>query len=172
MYPKHKDTFMKVRKDLQPLLVAFAPEPVKGGDPDAIKKQQDAQQARKLVFEEKALAVLKSHPEIIGWEITYAFPKAEKPVIQYSFEKLAAFRPSYQGAITFRAGKRDAKGDDKYPLGWGKYQLPNKRSKKSLGMDVALFFKGIEIYSKLNHNKAELTLKLFFVDPATHKDAE
>lgn len=170
-FPKHKDTLTKVEGQLTPLFKTLDLKPFSKMDKDNLKAQQDAQTARLKTFDEAALKVLQSHPDIIGWEITYSFPDVEKPVIPYGFDKLSTYVPSYKGGVTWRAGKRDAKGADKYPLGWGMYQIRGKASKKSLGMDVAQYFKGLEILSTLSHNDAVLKLRLFFVDPALHKEA-
>lgn len=169
-YPKHKATVDGVRAELTPLFEQFAPLPYTKLDPAKSQEQQEAQTARMNTFDEAAFAALKSHEDLIGWEVTYSFPEVEKPEIPYSFTKLSTFTPSYKGSATVRAGARDIKGDEKYPLGWGMYKVRGKEMRKSLGMEAPRYFKGLEVITTLKHQDAQLKLKLFMVDPQLLKD--
>lgn len=169
-YPNHKATVEGVRASLTPLFEQYSPQPYTKFDPAKIQEQQEAQTARMNAFDEAALAALKTHEDLIGWEVTYSFPDVEKPEIPYSFTKLSAFTPSYKGSATVRAGTRDIKGDEKYPLGWGMYKVRGKEMRKSLGMEAPRYFKGLEVITTIKHQDAQLKLKLFMVDPKLLKE--
>lgn len=169
-YPQHKAAVEQVRQELEPLFKQFAPQPYTKFDATKLQEQQDAQSARLKAFDEAALKALEAHPNLIGWELTYSFPDVEKPEIPYSFSKLSGHKPSHKGSTTVIAGSREVKADEKYPLGWGMYQVRGKEVRKSLGMEAPRYFKGIEILTTIKHEEALLKVRLFFVEPDLLKE--
>lgn len=169
-YPKHKATLTAVETKVGDLFKAFAPVPFSTFAPDQAVELQKVQKTRMKSFDEQAVAVMKSYPEIIGWEASYAYPEVEKVRVTYNFDAFSRAVPSYKTSVTMRAGVKKIMVDETVPIGWGMYQIPGKEKKQSLGMDVPQYYKGIEVVSTLPQGDAVMTLKTFFVDPALHAE--
>lgn len=167
-YPKHKATLTTVETKVGDLFKAFAPLPFEKFDPAQAVVLQKAQQGRMKAFDTQATAVMKTYPEIIGWEASYSYPDVEKIKVTYNFDSFSRAVPSYKASATLRALK--FKVEKTKLIGWGMYQIQGKEKESSLGMDVPQYYKGIEVVSTLTQGDAVMTLKTFFVDPELHKE--
>ena len=161
-YAAHKAKIDAVEAQIKAAYDAFAPLPFEQmpAELEARKPIQEAQQARKAAFDQKALQILQAHDDIVGWELTYSFPKeGEATPIRYSFDQASRFTPSYRvGAL--RADKRPVKVDGR-GLSWGLYQIRGKEKKTSLGMEVPSYHKGIEVDMEIPREGSRLDLSLF-----------
>jgi hypothetical protein len=112
-------------------------------------------------FDKAALGHLQAYPKLIGWEISYSFPKKDKKPIPYSFDKASSHVPSWK-AGTVRAVRRDLKKDGRQ-LGWGMYQIEGKETKKTLGLKALNYYPGLEVDTSIETDKSQLDIVLFIV---------
>lgn len=161
-YASEKASIEQVHKELQVAFEAFAPVPYQEHpkDPAARTEFVKAQDARRDVFDAAAVKILGAHDKIIGWEITYSFPKIEKPPIPYSFEETSRHVPAWKPG-TVRAEKREA--IDGRKVSWGEFFIKGQEKRESLGMDIPNYHWGLEVMLPIAHEKAKLDTSIFIV---------
>jgi hypothetical protein len=130
-------------------------------DPAARAAEEERIEKARAAFDESALGHLKGYPKLIGWEISYSFPKKDKTPIPYSFEKASSHVPSYK-AGTVRAVRRDLKKDGRQ-LGWGMYQIKGKETKETLGLKALNYYPGLEVDTSVETEQSQLDIILFIV---------
>ena len=130
-------------------------------DPAARAAEEKRIKEAREAFDKAALAHLKGYPKLIGWEISYAYPKKDKPPIPYSPDQASSYVPSYK-AGTVRAERRDLKKDGRR-LGWGMYQIQGKETKSTLGLKALNYYPGLEVDTAIELEKSQLDIVLFIV---------
>ncbi len=162
-YAEQKAMIDEVQKELQAEFDKFAPIPYQEHPEDPTQRAEfvKAQDARRDAFDQAATAILKKHDKIIGWEISYSFPKVEKPPIPYSFEELSRHLPSWKPSMV-RAEKRE-KLEGGRKISWGEFLLKGEETKSSLGMEVPNYHWGLEVLLPIEKDKATLNTSLFIV---------
>ncbi|MEM1346906.1 MAG: hypothetical protein AAGI01_00010 [Myxococcota bacterium] len=167
-YDAHKALVDELDKELGQAFEAFEPKSF-----GALSKMSDeeraelerAQETRRRAFDAAALKVLEGAKDegLIGWEITYSFPKVEDPPSPYGFDALSGHVPSYTPG-TLRWDKREefvGEESQQRRISWGLYQIPGKEMKTSMMQEIPDYHAGFEIHFPVERGDAQLDVSLF-----------
>jgi len=163
------ETFVdELDKNLGDAFATFAPKSFQDLSklPDTERAAAErAQDERRAAFDAEALKILEGAAEsgLIGWEITYSFPKVEDPPIPYGFEKISKFVPSYKPGTLRWDKRKESVGEEgkKRRISWGLYQIPGKEMKTSMMQEIPDYHAGFEVHFPIERGDAQLDVSLF-----------
>ena len=165
-YAARKPAIDSAAATLTAEFAALAPAPSASipSEPGARAAYAEQLERRKAAFRENVLAALRATPGLLGWNLTYSFPKDEsESKIEYSFDGLSRFTPAPK-AGTVRAARRDLSVDGR-ALGWGYFLIPGKGRTTKLGMEAPDYKPGLEVNFTVPQGGAALNAELFFAAP-------